>query len=263
MVRICVLLVLALPLFALNLLEYKIHNEQKDNVNITFSFDGVYKAKLDEERDKEALKLTLNGVNYPKEEIKAINSPLITKILISPNSKENKTLVMLEAKSDVRLNTQFINDNTGLMIRALDKTAPLNSSLLSFNQEPQKNSFESKFDYTSYILIISLLLVMLGLLWWISRGLKKGGSTKEFRVLFQRALDRQNKFVVLEFNSKHYIMILGSSNVLLDVVEKDSSKQNIKLEVVEKKPKSFENFFEENKERLQKLIKGKGVEPKN
>lgn len=249
MKRICLLLILALPLFATKLLEYKIHNEQKDSVNITLSFDSTYNGKIEEERNKEMLRLTLNGVSYAKEELKTINSPLITKILISPNPKENKTIIALEVKDDVRLNTQNINDNTGLMIRALDKQAP--TGTLSFRQEPQKSNFGGKFDYTSYIIIVSILIVLLGILWWLSRGMKGKSQAKQFRVLFQRALDRQNKFVILEFDSKHYIMVVGSSNVLLDVVEKGSQKPQTE----EKKPKSFENFFNENKERLQKLIK--------
>lgn len=249
MKRICLLLILALPLFATKLLEYKIHNEQKDSVNITLSFDSTYNGKIEEERNKEMLRLTLNGVNYAKEELKTINSSLITKMLISPNPKENKTIIALEVKDDVRLNTQNINDNTGLMIRALDKQAP--TGTLSFRQEPQKSNFGGKFDYTSYIIIVSILIVLLGILWWLSRGMKGKSQAKQFRVLFQRALDRQNKFVILEFDSKHYIMVVGSSNVLLDVVEKGSQKPQTE----EKKPKSFENFFNENKERLQKLIK--------
>lgn len=249
MKRICLLLILALPLFATKLLEYKIHNEQKDSVNITLSFDSTYNGKIEEERNKEMLRLTLNGVSYAKEELKTINSSLITKMLISPNPKENKTIIALEVKDDVRLNTQNINDNTGLMIRALDKQAP--TGTLSFRQEPQKSNFGGKFDYTSYIIIVSILIVLLGILWWLSRGMKGKSQAKQFRVLFQRALDRQNKFVILEFDSKHYIMVVGSSNVLLDVVEKGSQKPQTE----EKKPKSFENFFNENKERLQKLIK--------
>lgn len=263
--RFCILLSLALPLFAVKLLEYKIHSEQNDSVNITLSFDGVYDGKIDEKRDREAVFLTLNGVNYPKEEIRTINSPLITKILLSPNTKENKITLILQAKNDVRVNTQAINDNTGLMIRALDKTAPTSSGALFFKQEPQKNSFEAKFDYTNYILIITLLFVLLGILWWLSRSMKKGRNTKEFRVLFQRPLDRQNKFVVLEFGSKNYVMILGTSNVLLETIDKnDTPNLNTKPKIADKKsPKSFENFFEENKERLQKLITGKSQNQKS
>ena len=274
--RFFALLLCALPLCAVNLLKYEIYpSEQNESVNITLSFDGAYNEKPIEKRDKDAVQLTLNGVNYAKEELKAINSPLITGIFVRPNAKENKTTLMLEAKNDVLINTKAINDNTGLMIRALDKNAPISAGGFFYKQEPQKNSFEGKFDYTSYILIMVLLLLLLGTLWWLSRSVKRGRNTKEFRVLFQRPLDRQNKFVVLEFGSKSFVMILGISNVLLETIDKNSqtptdtpNTQNpqdtkrtmpssTKQAPAKKAQKSFESFFEENKTRLQNLIKSK------
>lgn len=290
--RLCATLFCALPLCAVNLLRYDIHpSEHNESVNITLSFDGAYNGKVEEKRDKEAVLLTLNGVSYAKEESKAINSPLITGILLTPNARENKVIIGLRASNDALINTKAINDNTGLMIRALDKNAPTSSNGLFFKQEPQQNSFEGKFDYTSYILIMVLLCVLLGALWWLSRSVKRGRNTKEFRVLFQRPLDRQNKFVVLEFGSKHFVMILGTSNVLLETIDKDTPNarganplqtntqgvtqagiQSVNLSQADgqgvrspkpktppakKATKSFESFFEENKERLQKLIKSR------
>lgn len=268
--RIFALLVCALPLCAINLLKYEIYpSEQNESVNITLSFDGVYdESKLTEKRDKEAVWLTLNGVNYPKEELKTINSPLIKGILVRPNAKENKLIVGLQAKSDVRINTEMRQNNYVLMIRALDKNAPTSAGGLFYKPEPQQNKFESKFDYTSYILIMVLLLLLLGVLLWLSRSAKRGRNIKEFRVLFQRPLDKNNKFVILEFGSKSFVMILGTSNILLETIDKDSQSPNAPqitqstihketLTPIKKTSKSFENFFEENKERLQKLIKGK------
>lgn len=294
--RLCAVLFCALPLCAVNLLRYDIYpSEQNESVNITLSFDGAYNGKVDEKRDKELVLLTLNGVSYAKEESKTINSPLITGILITPNARENKVIIGLRASNDTRINTKAINDSTGLMIRALDKNAPTSSGGLFYKQEPQQNSFEGKFDYTSYILIMVLLCVLLGALWWLSRSAKRGRNTKEFRVLFQRPLDRQNKFVVLEFGSKNFVMILGTSNVLLEIIDKDSPNsrganslqthtqgvhspqadiQGAKpltqadMQSTQRSPKpktspakkatrSFESFFEENKERLQKLIKNR------
>lgn len=278
--RLCATLFCALPLCAVNLLRYDIHpSEHNESVNITLSFDGAYNGKVEEKRDKEAVLLTLNGVSYAKEESKAINSPLIKGILLTPKARENKVIIGLQASNDALINTKAINDNTGLMIRALDKNAPTNSNGLFFKKEPQQN-FDSKFDYTSYILIMVLLCVLLGTLWWLSRSVKRGRNTKEFRVLFQRPLDRQNKFVVLEFGSKHFVMILGTSNVLLETIDKNTpnsrgadslqaSTQGVaqadiqsaphtikpKTPPAKKATKSFESFFEENKERLQKLIK--------
>ena len=43
--RIFALLLLAVPLFAVKIIDIKTHMDKNDSVNITLSFDGAFKAK--------------------------------------------------------------------------------------------------------------------------------------------------------------------------------------------------------------------------
>lgn len=292
-------LMLAVPLFAVNLIDIKSFIDKNESVNITLSFDGAFNGEIAEKRDKEAILLTLNGVNYGKKETRTLNSPLISEMLISPD--KNKTSIMLKAAANVRVNAEKINNNTGIMVRALSQNAQgtgLNLAALTLNDSQQSVRFQG-YDFTNYVLILVLLFVLLGIFWWLSRSLKKGRfAGKEFRVLFQRPLDKSNKFAIIEYDSKRYTMILGTSNILLDSVDLNeansalnsvnsgqnsglnsgssvnsglnssansgtnsgASSQNSKND---KKQRSFESFFEENKQRLQRLIKGKEENPQN
>ena len=284
-------LMLAVPLFAVNLIDIKSFIDKNESVNITLSFDGAFNGEIAEKRDKEAVLLTLNGVNYGKKETRTLNSPLISEMLISPD--KNKTSIMLKAAENVRVNAEKINNNTGIMVRALSQNAQgggLNLTALTLNDSQQSVRFQG-YDFTNYVLILVLLFVLLGIFWWLSRSLKKGRfAGKEFRVLFQRPLDKSNKFAIIEYDSKRYTMILGTSNILLDSVDLNeansaenlansgqnsglnssssvnsgsnsgASSQNSKND---KKQRSFESFFEENKQRLQRLIKGKEENPQN
>ena len=282
-------IMLAVPLFAVNLIDIKSFIDKNESVNITLSFDGAFNGEIAEKRDKEAVLLTLNGVNYGKKETRTLNSPLISEMLISPD--KNKTSIMLKAAENVRVNAEKINNNTGIMVRALSQNAQgtgLNLAALTLNDSQQSVRFQG-YDFTNYVLILVLLFVLLGIFWWLSRSLKKGRfAGKEFRVLFQRPLDKSNKFAIIEYDSKRYTMILGTSNILLDSVDLNeansalnsvnvgqnsglnssansgtnsgASSQNSKND---KKQRSFESFFEENKQRLQRLIKGKEENPQN
>ena len=288
-------LMLAVPLFAVNLIDIKSFIDKNESVNITLSFDGAFNGEIVEKRDKEAVLLTLNGVNYGKKETRTLNSPLISEMLISPD--KNKTSIMLKAAENVRVNAEKINNGTGIMVRALSQNAQgggLNLTALTLNDSQQSVRFQG-YDFTNYVLILVLLFVLLGIFWWLSRSLKKGRfAGKEFRVLFQRPLDKSNKFAIIEYDSKRYTMILGTSNILLDSVDLNeansaenlanlgqnsgvnsnssvnsglnsstnsgASSQNSKND---KKQRSFESFFEENKQRLQRLIKGKEENPQN
>ena len=282
-------LMLAVPLFAVNLIDIKSFIDKNESVNITLSFDGAFNGEIAEKRDKEAVLLTINGVNYGKKETRTLNSPLISEMLISPD--KNKTSIMLKAAENVRVNAEKINNGTGIMVRALSQNAQgggLNLTALTLNDSQQSVRFQG-YDFTNYVLILVLLFVLLGIFWWLSRSLKKGRfAGKEFRVLFQRPLDKSNKIAIIEYDSKRYTMILGTSNILLDSVDLNEANSGLnsansgqnsgvnsnsslnssansatnsgassQTSKNDKKQRSFESFFEENKQRLQRLIKGK------
>ncbi|MBK1974062.1 hypothetical protein JG677_08405 [Campylobacter sp. TTU-622] len=81
---------------------------------------------------------------------------------------------------------------------------------------------------------------------------KKNIDIKNFNIIFQKPLDRNNQFMILEYNSKRYVMIIGQSNLLLESSEIPVDKMEKDLE-----DKNFNSFFEENKRKIQNLINEK------
>ena len=311
------LLTLAVPLFAVNLVDIKSFIDKNDSVNITLSFDGTFEGEIVEKRDNEAILFSLNGVKYAKKESKSIASPLISELLISP--ERDKTNIMVKAGANVRVSADKINGGTGIMVRAFGTNAQ--ATPLNFNFNNAQNSQFRGYDFSNYLYVVGLLLVLLAVFWWLSRSLRRarlGG--RDFRVLFQRPLDKSNKFAIFEYGSKRYTMILGTSNILLNIedlegfedlnasgalnsralggnssinlganssgnsansganfgnsfgnsansanssVNSANSSANLGENVGKNTPrakkndkKSFESFFEENKQKLQKLIMG-------
>ncbi|EAC1612009.1 hypothetical protein ACY3CT_001752, partial [Campylobacter jejuni] len=80
---------------------------------------------------------------------------------------------------------------------------------------------------------------------------KNNNVSRDFTMIFQRFLDKNNQLVVFDHANKRYTMIIGNSNVLLESVE-IPEEQIIKH--TEKTEKNFDSFFEENKKRIQNLI---------
>lgn len=258
--RICFLLFLAMPLFALKLITYQINDEDKNALNITLSFDGAYNGKIEPKRNNESVWISLNGVTYFKKEQRDLASDLITRILILP--EQNKTTIELKVKSDVDISSKPINDNTGFMIRALPKGAV--AEIKQQDLQVKGSNFEG-FDYTNYIIVIVVLFLLLIVLWWFNRQVMRRGKfeSRDLRIIFQRPLDRHNQFIILEYGSKRFVMIIGNSNIVLDTIE-IQAEQSIKAPkkpAQKKEEKSFENFFEENKQRLQRLIQGDKDKP--
>ncbi len=247
-------LFLSLPLFSANLLNYNVY-DREDRVDIMLSFDSPYKAMVKQDIKKDIILLSFDSLLFKKEETKELKSKLVKRILISPSA--NKTAIMLETNAEVDLELSSINDDFGLRLRILPKGLSLATplSLMDTNSSIQtKSSSLEGFDLANYALVLTILLGILFALWWIKRSflIKNNINTKNFRLIFQRPLDRSNQFIILEYEGKRYTMIVGNSNLLL---EKEDIEE--KEEVSSKKDGSFDSFFEENKKKIQNLLKKK------
>ncbi|EAJ3099172.1 hypothetical protein CV507_02955 [Campylobacter coli] len=253
--KVLLLSILALPLFAVELISYNIY-DRNDRVDLMLSFDSAYGGKISQKKEKNLTLLTLSDLKYSKEELKSLNSGLVDKISIS--SKDNNTYIMLQNKEPISLELSSINDKFGVRIRAVQQgkeSINPEQSNLSTNEEPILNSKKTSlegYDYTNYILVMLVLFVLLIVLWWLKRTLafKNTGVSRDFRMVFQRFLDKNNQLIVFEYASKRYTMIVGNSNIVLEEIE----IPDYEPKVTEKSEKNFDSFFKENKKRIQSLI---------
>ncbi|XAK23638.1 hypothetical protein AAID94_07325 [Campylobacter coli] len=253
--KVLLLSILALPLFAVELISYNIY-DRNDRVDLMLSFDSAYGGKISQKKEKNLTLLTFSDLKYSKEELKSLNSGLVDKISIS--SKDNNTYIMLQNKQPVSLELSSINDKFGVRIRAVQQgkeSINPEQNNLSTNEElilnSKKTSLEG-YDYTNYILVMSVLFILLIVLWWLKRTLafKNAGISRDFHVVFQRFLDKNNQLIVFEYASKRYTMIVGNSNIVLEETE----ISDYEPKTTEKSEKNFDSFFEENKKRIQNLI---------
>lgn len=254
------LLLCCVPLFGAKLLNFNVY-DRSERVDVMLSFDSAYDGHISQEKKQGFILLTFNGLESTKQEKRSFKSPLIKTMMITPD--KNKTLIMFEAPSSTTLSLSRVNDKIGLRIRALDSSksasalnlAPIsmpsenNTTLTKEEITPKKSSLEG-FDYINYLLILFALIALLAILWWLKNSLKrKSFNIKDFNIVFQRYLDKHNQFMILDYHNKRYVMIIGSSNTLLDVslLNEDKGAQ-------ESKGKDFDSVFEENKQKIQNLI---------
>ena len=242
------LLLFSLPLFSAKLVSYNIY-DRNDRVDLMLSFDSAYQGKISQKKEGEFALLSFEGLEA-KDELKSLNSKLVNKIQIS--SKNNTTHIMFQAKEKLDFGLSSINGKFGLRIRALPEGANLPQLSQPIKQEtdkeadlmPKPKNIES-FDYTNYILAMLVLVLLLVVLWWFK---KTNVNSKNFGgIKFQRNIDRNNQLVVLDYENKRYVMIIGNSNLLLE--SKEVQQEEIKVD-----NKDFNSFFEDNKRKIQNLI---------
>lgn len=135
---------------------------------------------------------------------------------------------MLQNKQNINLELSSIIDKFGVRIRAIEQgkaniesvpTTTANNSQ-ELMPKPKSTSLEG-YDYTNYILVMLILVILLIVLWWFKKTMvyKNNNVSRDFTMIFQRFLDKNNQLVVFDHANKRYTMIIGNSNVLLESVE--------------------------------------------
>lgn len=217
------------------------------------SFDNAYNGDIKKIKDKDLFLLTFKNLYYPKEKIENLNSTFLEKFKI--NSKDNNLYITFKSKEDIDVSLTNINNKFGIRIRIIpqkileqQKEQNLNLSVLNTIKKTENKNTLADYDYTNYIYVMAVLIGLVVVLFILKRNLnsKIGLNIESFDIVFQRPLDRNNNFTILEYNNKRYAMVIGNSNILL---EKYDAPTDIK-----KDENSFDAMFEQNKKRIQDLI---------
>lgn len=252
------LLLFAIPLFGSTLLTYNVY-ERSDRVDIMLSFDSPYDGSIKQQNEDGLTVLLLSDLNTEESVNKSINSDIVQNLAIV-NSDDNQRIELI-SENPISITASKTSDKFGLRIRI----TKLNSNLGLQTKPDSQNATGS-----SYIKIISILILLFILLLVMKRKVAKkskpSAPSKEFSIreshskianqasfeirdgvdiLYEKPLDSSNKVVLLNYENKKYLVLVGSSNVLLDRFGEEQIQDG----------HDFEIFFEQNKQKLNNYIK--------
>ena len=247
-----------------NLLTYNIY-ERTDRVDIMLSFDSPYEGKISQKRGENITTLTLGDLTYDKLVEKNINSDILQAITLEPN--KDKINIILKSEGKIAVIASKTIDGFGLRIRAkpivvTTTKAEEKISTLDVKTPLRTKPSESLVDgrYLSVILLLAVMVIFM--LWLKKKVLLKNSKMKsqnswlfnssnsnlasvEVSVLHKKQIDKTNSVVLLEFQDRKYLVITGSSNVLLERFSKDDIKDD----------SDFDKAFEDNRKKLDEYLK--------
>ena len=243
-----------LPIFASNLLTYNIY-ERTDRVDIMLSFDAPYEGNIFQKREKNTTSLILNSLSYEQSVNKNINSKIVQEL----------------DRDAIIVNASKTTDGFGLRIRVSPKNTAsqvANMPQASAKIEPPTQALQSEPEPivdARYFIVLGVLLALLIFLFifkkiMVSKSEFSGfanakssepNSTKsinwllknqnnDVNVIYEKPLDRVNKLMLLSYENRRYLVLVGSSNVMLDSFGEDKIQNE----------QDFTAFFEENKKKL-------------
>lgn len=267
--RACVLLSLCFTLsFATTLLKTSFKT-QNNYVDILLDFDEAFNGKIRQQNANGATFLFFDNLSVNDASSNDINSTILENISIANIDKSLK----FHIKSQNKLKISVAKSEDSLNMRVRISNAALDFSAINTQKS---NDLDSR--YISVIVVLGVLCVILLIIKrMIMLKQKKLNAKKalenlieskvekkpvndennkanfdlfspnnanDVKVLFEKHLDEQNKLMLLNYENRKYLVLVGSSNVMLDRFGEDQiSNQN-----------DFDAFFEENKQKLNKYL---------
>ena len=221
----------AVMLFGANLINVNFF-PQKNKLDILFSLDDKFNGKVIKTSKDTFLITNITSDNVVN---KNFDNFFIKNISIKPVN--NGVEININANTNYNTSVALTPDGYGLRFRVKNLKVLKVNSIVSHN--PEKS-----LDYFSYILSITILLIIAIVLFVFKKKVVKKlpSSSLNVNVLFQKPLDPKNRVVLLEFNKRKYLVLVGNSNILLDIF--DENMVNIKTQ------NEFETYLGEKIEKL-------------
>lgn len=254
--------------FSATLLNQNIY-ERDNRIDLMLSFDSVYEGKISRALIDETMVLTLWDATAETSYTNELNHPLMQKIEIL-RSEPNQMSIYFFPNEAVEILAARTGDSYGLRLRIVPKqTQPAKaveddrrlSLVPDAPQQAPRLAIETKENLelsTGYIVTVSALVLIAVLLFLFKRKMSNskdswllpsafGGGKKphNLNVKFQKVLDAKNKVVLLEYEGREYLTLIGNSNILLDTFEQGKIVSD----------DGFEKVFRQNKEKLNEYLK--------
>jgi len=239
-------------LFSANLINVNFF-EGKNKLDILFSLDNKFNGQVKKVNNSSFI---ITNIKADKIIQKKVNKGFINSIIISPVNDGVKIDILANEK--FKTSVALTPDEFGVRFR-IEKIVPLNSN--QTKPELQFSNNQQKLDLFSYIIGMVILLLLALFLWFLKRRAINLSIVKEnMKVLIQKPIDTKNKVVLFEYQKRKYLMLIGNTNVLLDVFVDDIA--------IPRNEVQFDEFLKLNKkfDNIQKYIhsaeKLKGIDEK-
>jgi len=205
------LLLLALNLFGAMILNLSVQ-ESKNRVDLILNFDIPFDGKIVQKKEKEKIILYLPDVKILAPWQKKLNTPFVYQIEVLPAKGGSNVLIYTTKK--VKIFAARSKDGFSLKIGIKNPT-PTASAKSSFNV-----GVNWKWIAIALVTLL-IILLLLKLLFGRSKPTKtktihiQNPKTSEFQIKFEKPLDERNKIALISFKGIDYLVLIGTTNVLL------------------------------------------------
>ena len=245
-------LLLGVLLFGANLINVNFF-DGKNKLDVLFSLDDAFKGKVKKISKNSYL---ITNIKTDKVIQKEFNDNFVNSIIISPQKESVK--IDITASKDYITSVALTPDGYGVRFRIKNKAATNSISKIENNEIKTMTANRSGLDMFSYVIGLVILFVLALFLWFIKRKAPPFPKLKgDMKVLAQKPIDPKNKVILFEYQNRKYLMLIGNTNVLLDVFADDIPipKNEVQFEEMLKLTKKYDTIekYIKNAEKLKEI----------
>jgi flagellar biogenesis protein FliO len=211
MVKKLFFLFLACLMYASNLIDVNFF-EARDKLDILFSLDSKFDGKIIK---LDTNKYLIKNINSDKEFEKNFDNFFIRSIIITPH--KNGVLLEIVAKKKYSVSIALTPDGYGIRVR-------IKSGVKTIKPNTLPPMPQTSFSFTRYFIVVAILIILAIILLYLKKrgvGTKLPALKNDMKVLSQKFIDAKNKVVLFEYQNKKYLMLIGNTNLLLDVFDEN------------------------------------------
>ncbi|MDD2566789.1 MAG: hypothetical protein AB7U44_11705 [Sulfuricurvum sp.] len=240
MIRLVLLFLLPFTLYGSKILSYNIY-DRTDRVDVMITFDTPYEGIIKQSVAKSTIIIKLEEASIESAKIKQLSSKFLTSLSITPMA--GYTQITATVPPSVQLKASKTSDSYGLRLRFLAQTMqanmPTEKEQASGNLLQTLPTKKGEDLSMSYYIVIATLVVGIIILFFLKTKItsKKQNSSWLFNpnqtpatqpvaqpnvpannvsIRFQKSINEANTVVMLDYGEQSYLVLMGSSNILLD-----------------------------------------------
>ena len=276
------LLFLMLPplLWGSKILSYNVY-DRNDRVDVMLTFDTPYEGVLRQNRQGDTVVVKLEEASIESPKIKTVSSKYLKKLTIAPQGEQIE--IVAQIAPEVTMQASKTSDSYGLRLRFMPpsaastqtQAAPVDETALSGLPTKSGNEFEK-----SYYVVIAILVIGIAILFWLKQSIAKRApsiqtqpktpwlfnkqqpaaasvetatvpmpvqrnDTGGVQIRFQKTIDANNTIAMLDYGTQSYLVLLGSSTILLDKFQDNIPvTQNDFENLLQSKHRELDSFFQ-------------------
>jgi len=275
MIKTLLLFLLPLTLFGSKILSYNIY-DRTDRVDVMITFDTPYDGAIKKSVRDSKIIIKLQDTSIESSKLKQLSSDFIDTLSIAPMSSYVQIVALVP--QGVILKASKTSDSYGLRLRytkqsLINSTPRTPTKSLQLKSPTLASVLPTKKDdemTQSYYIVVAILIVGIIILLLLKNRITpaafkeervkskkswlmgKENKTKKLKesnsdvsIRFQKSINEHNSVVMLDFADQSYLVMMGSSNVLLDrFTDNKPSTQEDFESILQDRHHALEEFLE-------------------